>query len=183
MAAQVPVWTNCIPVRQTVRSYIPGCSRSFPGFLQKSPLYVLHHIITCFQIKRMDYYRDQSIYPQGDRILIQKQVFSQKGVHLCGCKSNIYHSLSLSFTVWSQTVEGIDSWVCLCIPETPVLSGTETGISWLPSASIQWEILQSRNNTPDVFLWPLSCAQVHTSPPYTCDICHTCEQAYVTHHT
>lgn len=40
----------------------------------------------------MDYYRDQRVYPQGDRMLIQKQVFSQKGVHLCGCKSNIYHS-------------------------------------------------------------------------------------------
>lgn len=85
----------------------------------------------------MDYYRDQRVYPQGDRMLIQKQVFSQKGVHLCGCKSNIYHSLPLSFTVRNQTVEGIDSWVRLCTPETPELSGIETGVSWLTSASVQ----------------------------------------------
>lgn len=42
----------------------------------------------------MEYYTDKNVYSQEDWTLIQKLIRFQKGIHLCGYKNSIYHSLS-----------------------------------------------------------------------------------------
>lgn len=59
----------------------------------------------------MEYYTDENIYPRDERMLIQSQVCSQKGVHLCGYKNQYLSQPYLSFIVQSQTVEDTDYWV------------------------------------------------------------------------